>query len=137
MSEEFSKKIGLIQDYLRQLEGYLAECYLVERPSDKVVFSIERLFQLMVDEAVDTNALILEKEKQPLPDTNQGTFEALADIEIVPRALHSRIAGSVGLRNRLVHRYETVQRSVLLREVPKYTAAYKEYLTLVIRKYLS
>lgn len=137
MSEEFSKKIGLIQDYLSQLERYLASCSSGTRPPDSTIFSVERLFQLMVDEAVDVNTLILEKEKQPLPDTNQGTFEALADIGIVPQALHSRIAGSVGLRNRLVHRYETVQRSVLLREVPKYTAAYKEYLALVIRKYLS
>lgn len=136
MSEEFSKKIGLIQDYLRQLEGYLAECHLVERPSDKTVFSIERLFQLMVDEAVDTNALILEKEKQPLPDTNQGTFKAIADTGIISHDLHARIAGSVGLRNRLVHRYETVQRSVLLREASKYTTAYKEYLTIIITKYL-
>ena len=137
MSEESAKKVGLIQDYLRQLEGYLAECRSDERPSDKTVFSIERLFQLMVDEAVDINTMILEKEKRPLPDTNQGTFETLADIGIVPKTLHSKIAGSVGLRNRLVHRYETVQRSVLLREVPKYAEAYKEYLALIIKKFLN
>ena len=136
MSEESAKKVGLIQDYLRQLEGYLAECRSDERPSDKTVFSIERLFQLMVDEAVDINTMILEKEKRPLPDTNQGTFEALADIGVVPKTLHSKIAGSVGLRNRLVHRYETVQRSVLLREVPKYAAAYKQYLAVIIKKFL-
>ena len=100
-------------------------------------FSIERLFQLVVDEAVDVNALILETEKRPIPDTNSGTFEALAEAHVIPRSLHARIAGSVGLRNRLVHRYETVQRNVLLREVPKYAEAYKEYLARVIQKYLS
>ncbi|KKW11046.1 MAG: hypothetical protein UY50_C0022G0014 [Parcubacteria group bacterium GW2011_GWA2_49_9] len=137
MPESFSKKITLIQDYLRQLGEYLAECTEGTRPPDSTVFSIERLFQLVVDEAVDVNALILEREKRPLPDTNQATFEALADAGIISRDLHARIAGSVGLRNRLVHRYETVQRSVLLREVPTYTAAYTDYLAIVIKKYLS
>lgn len=137
MPESLSKKITLIQDYLRQLEEYLAECKGGGQPSDKTIFTIERLFQLVVDEAVDVNALILEQEKRTLPDTNQATFQALADAEIIPQSLHVRIAGSVGLRNRLVHRYETVQKSVLLREAPKYTEAYKEYLAVVIKKYLA
>ena len=137
MPESFSKKATLIKEYLSQLEEYLLECTGGKKPSDKTVFSIERLFQLVVDEAVDVNALILETEKRPIPDTNSGTFEALAEAHVIPRSLHARIAGSVGLRNRLVHRYETVQRNVLLREVPKYAEAYKEYLARVIQKYLS
>ncbi len=137
MPESFSKKITLIQEYLRQLGEYLVECQGGEHPSDKTVFSIERLFQLVVDEAVDVNALILEKEKKQLPDTNQGTFEALVDIGVLSKTLYAKIAGSVGLRNRLVHRYETVQRSVLLREAPRYVEAYKEYLTLIIKKFLN
>ena len=103
MSEETSKKVGLIQDYLRQLDGYLVACSSGTRPPDSTILSIERLFQLVVDEAVDINTLILEKEKRPLPDTNQATFEALADAEIISRDLHTKIAGSVGLRNRLLH----------------------------------
>ena len=137
MPESFSKKISLIKDYLRQLGEYLTECKSDKRPPDSTILSIERLFQLVVDEAVDINTLILEKEKRPLPDTNQATFEALADAEIISRDLHTKIAGSVGLRNRLVHRYETIQRTVLIREVPKYAEAYREYLAVVIKKYLS
>lgn len=122
---------------MRDLEGYLARARSENTPDESVFLSIERLFQLMIDEAVDVNALILEKEKQPFPDNNQATFQALTDVGVIPQSLHSNIAGSVGLRNRLVHRYETVQKSVLLREVPKYVAAYKEYLAIVITKYLA
>lgn len=136
MPETLQKKISLLEKYIRDLEGYLARARNEDTPDESVFLSIERLFQLMVDEAVDVNALILEKEKQPFPDSNQATFEALADVGIISRDLHSKIAGSVGLRNRLVHRYETVQKSVLLREAPKYAVAYKEYLTVVIKKYL-
>ena len=135
MPESFSKKVALIRGYLEQLEKYLTECE-DGNPSDSNVFSIERLFQLMVDEAVDVNTLILEKEKRPLPDTNQATFEALTDAGGISRDLHAKIAGSVGLRNRLVHRYETVQRTVLLREAKRYTEGYKEYLATVIKHYL-
>ncbi|MBI2475755.1 MAG: DUF86 domain-containing protein [Candidatus Taylorbacteria bacterium] len=136
MPELLAKKITLIQDYLRQLEEYLRQCLGAKQPDNSAVFSVERLFQLVVDEAVDVNMIILEKEKHSLPDTNQGTFAALKDGGTIGEELHNRIAGSVGLRNRLVHRYETVQRSVLLREVQKYTAAYKEYLKLIIKKFL-
>lgn len=136
MPELFAKKIALIQDYLNRLEGFLRQCVPEGRPDDATILSIERLFQLMVDEAVDVNNMILERDKQPLPDTNQATFQALCDTGILSKELYARLAGSVGLRNRLVHRYETVQRSVLLRDAPRYTEAYKEYLAVLIKKFL-
>lgn len=136
MPELLAKKIALIQDYLTRLEGFLRQCTGEKLVDDAAVLSIERLFQLMVDEAVDVNTLILEKEKQPLPDTNQATFQALVTRGILSKELYAKIAGSVGLRNRLVHRYETVQRSVLFKDAPRYAAAYKEYLTAIIKKFL-
>lgn len=136
MPDLLAKKIALIQDYLKRLEEFLRRCAGGRRPDDATILSIERLFQLMIDEAVDVNAMILESEKQPTPETNQATFQALADRGILPRALHAKIAGSVGLRNRLVHRYETVHRRVLLKETPRYAAAYKEYLAILIKKFL-
>lgn len=136
MSELLPKKISLLKEYAEWLEGFLAQC-VGKRPDDAVFFSIERLFQLMVDEAVDINALILEQEKKPFPDTNQATFEMLADASVIPKALYGKIAGSVGLRNRLVHRYETVQRRVLVEEAGRYLAAYKEYLALIVNEYMS
>jgi uncharacterized protein YutE (UPF0331/DUF86 family) len=136
MPEIFSKKISLLKEYIKELENFLAKCRGDKKPDDAVYFSIERLFQLMVDEAVDLNVMILEKEKKPFPDTNQATFETLADIGAISKELYAKIAGSVGLRNRLVHRYETVQRTVLVKETGKYISAYKEYLSVVIKKYL-
>lgn len=136
MPEIFSKKISLLKDYLKELENFLTKCRGDGKSDAAVYFSIERLFQLMVDEAVDLNALILEKEKKPFPETNQATFETLADIGAISKELYPKIAGSVGLRNRLVHRYETVQREVLVKEVEKYLAVYKEYLAVIIGKFL-
>ncbi len=136
MPELFSKKISLIQDYLKRLEGFLNQCAVEKRPDDATILSIERLFQLVVDEAVDINTMILEKERRQIPDTNQATFQTLADAGIIPKGLYAKIAGSVGLRNRLVHRYETVQKSVLLKEAPRYAEAYKEYLAVLIKKFI-
>ena len=135
MPEIISKKISLLKEYIENLDGFLKKGS--EGVVDEAVFlSIERLFQLIVDEAVDINAIILEKEKKPFPDTNQATFEVLVDIGAIPKELHLKIAGSVGLRNRLVHRYETVQRRVLVEEVAKYIIAYKEYVMLMVKKYV-
>jgi uncharacterized protein YutE (UPF0331/DUF86 family) len=135
MSDIISRKISLLKGYIENLENFLAKCH--DGEADEAVFlSIERLFQLIVDEAVDINAIILEKEKKPFPDTNQATFEVLTDIGVLSKELHLKIAGSVGLRNRLVHRYETVQRRVLVEEVSKYIISYKEYAVFIIRKYV-
>ncbi|OHA25962.1 MAG: hypothetical protein A3C06_01925 [Candidatus Taylorbacteria bacterium RIFCSPHIGHO2_02_FULL_46_13] len=136
MPEVFSKKISLLKGYASNLADFLAKCRGDKKPDDAVFLSIERLFQLMVDEAVDINAMILEQEHKPFPDTNQGTFETLADIGIISKGLRAKIAGSVGLRNRLVHRYETVQKKVLVEEAVKYLAAYKEYLVVIVKKFL-
>lgn len=135
MPDLISKKVFLLKGYIENLDFFLLKCR-DEKPDESIFFSIERLFQLMVDEAVDVNAMILETEKKPFPDTNQATFETLADIGAIPQELYLKIAGSVGLRNRLVHRYETVQRRVLVGEVAKYLGAYKEYLVFVVKRYV-
>jgi len=135
MSDIIFKKISLLKGYIENLENFLLKCR--DGVADESVFlSIERLFQLIVDEAVDINAIILEKEGKPFPDTNQATFEALVDIGAIPKEFHLKIAGSVGLRNRLVHRYETVQRKVLIEEVARYVMAYKEYAIFVVKRYV-
>ena len=75
MSDIIFKKISLLKGYIENLENFLLKCR--DGVADESVFlSIERLFQLIVDEAVDINAIILEKEGKPFPDTNQATFEA-------------------------------------------------------------
>lgn len=124
MSKEILiSKITLFKKYKKELLVMLQKKDL----KDEEFYIIERLFQLVVDEAVDINSLIIEREKEPIPDYNQSTFETLKKINVFKKTDVSNIANSVGLRNRIVHRYESVQKSLMLKEILRYLKLYDIY----------
>ncbi len=51
----------------------------------------------------------------------------LAENKILPQAFAERIAPVVGLRNRLVHRYEKIDLDILLDTIRKNKKDFKEY----------
>jgi uncharacterized protein YutE (UPF0331/DUF86 family) len=91
----------------------------------------------MVDEAVDINILIITDSNKSVPDYNQSTFDSVSELKIIPETLSKHISGSVGLRNKLVHRYDMVQRKIFIQEVSRYVGLYKELLSILISKYVS
>ncbi len=92
------------------------------------VFVIERLFQLAVDAAIDINTHIITRGNMESPDDYEGTFRMLGKNNIVPFELGDKIAGSVGLRNRMVHGYEKVQVKRMLDDISNGVNQYFEYM---------
>src|SRR3989344_4730388 len=111
-------KLAAMSVYLTQLMPHLEE-YRRETLSlsDTRIFAVERLFQLMADAAIDINKHIITRDKLEPSDDYEGTFRVLGKHGILPYELAEKISGSVGLRNRLVHEYEKVQRKIMMDDI--------------------
>ena len=132
----------LIEKKLQQIIEYLDELRPIARMSPEEVLrdylkyhTAERIFQLIVDTIVDINIHLIKEGDFAVPDDFQSTFTTLADNDILPRDFAEQIAPVVGLRNRVVHRYETLSRRTFIELLQKnypdfglYIAIVKEYL---------
>lgn len=70
------------------------------------------------------------------PDDFQSTFKILAENKIFPERFAEKIAPVIGLRNRLVHRYEKIDLNLMLKQAQAEREDFKEYVKL-IENYLS
>ena len=95
----------------------------------------ERLLQELIEAAIDVNTHILVQDGHGAPADYYQGFLRLADHGILPRQLAEALAPSAGLRNRLVHEYESIVDAIVLDAVrnaqrlfPQYVAAIERYL---------
>ena len=91
----------------------------------------ERDVQLIVDSAVAVNNELIVSAGRTPPSTYYETFEAL---RILPAALARRLARTTGLRNRIVHQYESVDLRVLHKAIRGFVAAYTSYVRTIRRR---
>lgn len=110
-------KLSYIQSYAKELENVLAfpnedikEDFLKRR-------ALERIIQLIVDEIIDINNHVIRYANLRVPDDFQSSFMVLAENKILPEEFALKISPVVGLRNRLVHRYEKIDLDILLEKV--------------------
>lgn len=129
-------KLGAMSLYITELMPYL-EKYKngAIALNDPEVFIIERLFQLIADAAIDINTHIITQGNLEPSDDYEGTFHILGKHNIIPLELAEKISGSVGLRNRMVHGYEKVQRKIILDDISNGIERYPEYMKHV-RKFI-
>ncbi len=131
--ESIQQKLKIVRESIIELEPIL------QLSSQEIVVdplrlrSAERLFQLLVDSFTDINTEIIAEKSEEIPDTYQGTFYTLEHIGIITSELANKIAPSVGLRNRLVHRYETVRPAFSIDEMKKYLPLYISYVAVIVQ----
>lgn len=121
------KKLSYIQAHHKELEDVLNYSDKEIKKDFLKLRALERILQLIVDEMIDTNNHIIRYANLQIPDDFQSGFLVLAENRILPEAFAGRIAPIVGLRNRLVHRYEKIDLDILLDSTRKNKAEIKEY----------
>lgn len=112
--EFVERKLDAILHYAKQLDHVLGFSDEEVRSDFLKLHTLERLVQLIVDEMVDINTHIIRRSTLETPDNFQGSFTTLAQGNILPNEFASKIAPMVGLRNRLVHRYEEIDTMLLI-----------------------
>jgi uncharacterized protein YutE (UPF0331/DUF86 family) len=129
------RKLGVIIENLKALEQicsmseaeYLSDIYRRK--------ATERLLQELIEAAIDINVHIITRTGQQIPDDYFESFIRLGESGIISSDLARALAPSSGLRNRLVHEYDALDHSIILRSVkmarnlyPKYIKEVEEYL---------
>ena len=124
----------LVENKLADLQSYYIEIMaILSADSQEVIadslklHSLERLFQLIVDSAIDINTHIISSIGALTPDDYQSTFITLAEHQVIPHDFARRIAPSVGLRNLVVHRYGRVDIKRMVDDVRTEISQYQEY----------
>lgn len=124
-----TSKLAAMGAYLEELMPHLEEYRQGKLPlNDLRIFVIERLFQLIADAAIDINTHVITRGKLESADDYEGTFRVLGKHGIIPAELGEAISGSIGLRNRLVHGYEGVQRKTAMDDIANGIGQYVAYM---------
>jgi len=125
------EKLTEISSYLKEIEDFF-------KFSDKEIFKdsgklhiAERLLQLTVDTMIDVNQHFIKELDLKTSDDFQGTFYILGERKILPKNFALKIAPVVGLRNRIVHRYETLDKRMFIATFRKNYPDFKKYLKLI------
>lgn len=130
------KKLQQVIEYLDELRPIAERLSAEEVLKDYLKYhTAERIFQLIVDTIVDVNIHLIKEGNFAVPDDFQSTFSTLADNDILPRDFAEQIAPVVGLRNRVVHRYETLSRRTFIELLQKNYPDFERYLA-IIKEYI-
>ena len=96
----------------------------------------ERLLQELIEAAIDINTYIIVQTGNKVPDDYYENFIKVGELKILSSDLAEKLAPSAGLRNRLVHEYDTLEHSMVLEAVRRAEELYPNYIKR-IENYLS
>jgi len=134
--EIIRRKLATIVENLKALEPigkmtlkeYVQELYKRK--------ATERLLQELIEAAIDINTYIIVQTGNKVPDDYYESFIKLGELSIISSDLAEKLAPSAGLRNRLVHEYDTLEHSMILDAVRRAEELYPAYIK-QIENYIS
>lgn len=124
-------KIRNIQEYLGEIEPILSLKVGTTISNIEKLRTLERDFQLIVDEMLDINIHFIRELNLKSPDDFQSTFVILGENGIIPLDFAQKMAPAVGLRNRIVHRYESLDREFFVRTFRSECLDFNKYIKLI------
>jgi uncharacterized protein YutE (UPF0331/DUF86 family) len=122
-----SRKMVLIMEDLRRLEPLAGKpvADYAASPTDEAL--AERFLERIIGRMIDINYHLLTETGAAPPRDYFESFVALGREGVLPPEFAARIAACAGLRNRIVHLYDTIDPArvhealqAALRDVPEY-----------------
>lgn len=120
-------KLSYIQAYYQELESVLVYPDQEIKGDILKLRALERIIQLIVGEIIDINNHIIRYAQLRIPEDFQSAFLILAENKILPEGFARKVAPVIGVRNRLVHRYEKVDVDILLDMIRRSKDDFKQY----------
>lgn len=133
--EVVRSRLAALVEYLQELERLQALSYEEYSGDFRNRRTVERLLQLIIEAACDVNAHIVVKKNQRPPADHHFSFVRLAELGILSGELGQDLARSVGLRNRLVHEYESIDDRIVFESIQPALKQYHSYVS-IIQAYL-
>lgn len=122
-----AQRLAQIATCLQELKPVLLVDYAAFASAPAHFRLAERDVQLIVDSAVDINNHIVVEAGGTPPPTYYESFVAIGRLKVVPAARARRLGGTAGLRNRIVHQYESVDLRILHRALKPLVREYTAY----------
>lgn len=126
---------NFVFEKMGEMNGYLKETEELLKFSDQEILAdsgrlhiAERLLQLIVDATIDINQHFIRELNLTPSEDFQGTFYTLGENNILLPDFAQKIAPVVGLRNRIVHRYEKLDKTLFITSLRKNYEDFKFYL---------
>lgn len=88
----------------------------------------ERLMQELIEAAIDINTHVIVHTGNTPPDDYYESFIRLGELKVISKTLAEKLAPSAGLRNRLVHEYDTLKDSIVLKAIGTAEGLYPQYI---------
>jgi uncharacterized protein YutE (UPF0331/DUF86 family) len=124
-------KLDKLQGYYTELKS-LASITLEDYMNNPIYRrATERTMQLIVESATDINNMLLKMHGQKGATDYFNSFIDIAELNIIPIDFALKIAPSTGLRNILVHEYETINDKLVYHSISTCLTYYLEYMELI------
>jgi len=128
------RKIALILDDLQHLLPY--EQLSIEKISEDYYTQavVERILERLIGRAIDINQHIIAEKGSTLENvtTYRDTFIRLIELGIYPREFGENISKSAGLRNILVHEYNSIHPEVLQKSIGEAIKEFNRYTKFIL-----
>ncbi|HLF28532.1 MAG TPA: HepT-like ribonuclease domain-containing protein [Anaerolineae bacterium] len=114
LAEVIRRKLDYLERTLSEIAPYLQSDYIHYARQPTVRRATERLVQIIVEVIGDTSELILQAAEKPAPGSLREALSGIHDLGVFDDQLWERFnRAHVGLRNRIVHDYETLDSRIL------------------------
>lgn len=94
----------------------------------------ERLLQLIVDTILDINQHFIKELELEVAEDFQSTFYILGKHKVIPEDFANKIAPVVGLRNRVVHRYDTLNENLFIKSLRENYRDFDLYIQIIQKR---
>lgn len=122
------RKAAQLARYLDELTTFNGVDFKTFSERFETRYVVERLMQLIVDEAIDINGHLILASHQPPPKDYRASFLQLPSLRVCPSSLAEALAPTTGLRNALVHEYEEINVKEVHRNIQPFLSLYPRYL---------
>ena len=132
--EVIRKKLAYLEQTLAEIDPYLRASYTEYARQPAHRRATERLVQIIVEAAGDTSELLLQAVGQRASGSMRESFSGMRELGIIDDALFERFNRTyVGLRNRIVHDYETLDNRILFNSAKRLRKDAQAFLKVVAR----
>lgn len=123
------RKLQLIEEDLTKLQPFADKTIdqIAQQPLEQA--AVERYLERIITRAIDVNNHVIAElgnVTQPVK-TYRDTFLALAELKIYPKDFAEQIAPSAGLRNALIHEYDTIDQQMLEKSIKQAIVEFNDY----------
>lgn len=129
------QKLVRVTKYLSELEKLTQYSFEEYEADFKIKRAVERDIELIVEFANDVNGLIIVGSGEPPPADYFSSFTKMGQLGVLHKDFAQPLAHTAGIRNRLVHEYETVIDQLVYAGAQTIVRYFRQYVELV-RNYL-